>query len=432
MSEAESSNNRALDELMNYVNSLAETQTNASYSGSLNTNMPGDKPENYKNWALDELMNYLDVLAANQPNISCGSSFEAVKSNSDRPQIETNRVEVLDISRDKVQKIDSNNFSYQVAATQNCQAALSPTNMANLVVLIQQLRSSNSNLVQRVTALNQAIAEFHQSLEVHKQRSQVAESMLLEKNQAWETACQTIECQQNLIETLNAEIASHQEFVTQSQAIYSEQSYQLLEAKNNCRELRTRLQREQQHSLQLKFALEKCLATPTIKHQHVTPTDVEADFAIPKAPPIQTWTVKTPCISHEIELDWERQPEITSIDESAEVETDEPITSSENAIASSQELLEQPLDDCSNEIIEVQWQDLANLVENNLQDEALADLTADLLAELDEEANVAPPLETSYFNANKNWPSPVVYPSRPPKGRKSLAAIELPPFRRRA
>ena len=27
-----------------------------------------------------------------------------------------------------------------------------------------------------------------------------------------------------------------------------------------------------------------------------------------------------------------------------------------------------------------------------------------------------------------NWPSVVVYPSRPPKGRKSLAEIELPPF----
>lgn len=348
MSEAESSNNRALDELMNYVNSLAETQTNASYSGSLNATTPGDEPENYKNWALDELMNYLDILAANQPISSNASSFEAVKPNSDRPQVEINRIEVLDISRDKAQKIDSNNFASQVAATQNCQAALSHTNMANLVALIQQLRSSNSNLVQRVTALNQAMAESHQSLELHKQRSQVVESKLLEKDRDWETACQTIECQQNLIETLNAEIASHQEFVTQSQAIYSEQSYQLLEAKNNCRELRTRLQREQQHSLQLKFALEKCLTTPTVNHQHVTPTDVEADFAIPKAPPIQTWTVKTPCISHEIELDWERQPEITSVDESAAAETDEPITSAENAIASSQELLEQPIDDSSN------------------------------------------------------------------------------------
>ena len=38
-------------------------------------------------------------------------------------------------------------------------------------------------------------------------------------------------------------------------------------------------------------------------------------------------------------------------------------------------------------------------------------------------------LETSSLTPNSNWPSPVVYPLRPAKGRKSLAAIELPTFR---
>jgi hypothetical protein len=110
------------------------------------------------------------------------------------------------------------------------------------------------------------------------------------------------------------------------------------------------------------------------------------------------------------------------------VETDEPNISTANPIVA-----EELLSDYDNEIIEVQWQELANLVENNLQDEAIASLTADILAELDEAPNVSSPVETetSYFNANKNWPSPVVYPSRPPKGLKSLAAIELPHFRRR-
>lgn len=41
-----------------------------------------------------------------------------------------------------------------------------------------------------------------------------------------------------------------------------------------------------------------------------------------------------------------------------------------------------------------------------------------------------PQMEPSSFTANTNWPSPVVYPLRPPKGRKSLAAIELPTFKR--
>lgn len=36
--------------------------------------------------------------------------------------------------------------------------------------------------------------------------------------------------------------------------------------------------------------------------------------------------------------------------------------------------------------------------------------------------------ELEILTPESNSPSPVVYPSRPPKGRKSLAAIELPTF----
>jgi len=36
------------------------------------------------------------------------------------------------------------------------------------------------------------------------------------------------------------------------------------------------------------------------------------------------------------------------------------------------------------------------------------------------------PLDES--TANPKSPSPIVYPNRPPKGRKSLAAVELPKF----
>lgn len=39
-----------------------------------------------------------------------------------------------------------------------------------------------------------------------------------------------------------------------------------------------------------------------------------------------------------------------------------------------------------------------------------------------------PAQELSSFPHSSNWPSPVVYPARPAKGRKSLAAIELPTF----
>lgn len=418
MSEAENTKNWALDELMDYVNSWAATQANTSYTASQQVTTVGDETGDYKNWALDELMNYLDALAENHDRFA-----DAATLRSDRQNVEIGRVEILNISQGKPQNSDSKALSYQVTV-ENAQqvTALSPSNMANLAAMMQGLQSANISLVKRVTDLRQAIGEFHKTLESYQARTEVAEQMLGEKDRALETACQTIECQQNLIESLNAEIASHKEFVAQSQAIYNEQSYQLLEAKNNCRELRTRLHREHQHRIQLKCALEKCLATPAINHQYVThQADLDVDLNVPKAPPIKTWSIKTPCSDREIELDWERDRlETSAVNEAAVVETNEPDISIENIIAS------------DNEIIEVQWQELANFVENNLPDEAIANLTADILAELDESSNVSPPLETSYGNANKNWPSPVVYPSRPPKGRTSLAAIELPAFRRRA
>lgn len=254
MIEAENNKNWALEELMNYVNSLADTQTNVSYSNSLQATMPRNETENYRNWALDELMNYLDTLAENPVTTSDSSSFTATMPQSDRSVIAVQSNEVLNILQEKPQEIH-NKFFHQVAVKNKQQVALAPSNMTNLVALIQQLRSSNSNLVKRVTDLSQAMTQFHQALESQKAQNQVAQTMLLDKDRALETACQTIECQQNLIETLNAELASHKEFVAQSQAIYSEQSYQLLEAKNTCRDLRTRLHREQQHSVQLKFAL---------------------------------------------------------------------------------------------------------------------------------------------------------------------------------
>jgi len=45
--------------------------------------------------------------------------------------------------------------------------------------------------------------------------------------------------------------------------------------------------------------------------------------------------------------------------------------------------------------------------------------------ELQETANSQEPLT----NYTTNAPSPLLYPQRPPKGRKSLASVELPNFR---
>ena len=77
-------------------------------------------------------------------------------------------------------------------------------------------------------------------------------------------------------------------------------------------------------------------------------------------------------------------------------------------------------------------QDLQNLsqtVEGFVTQQMLDTDSQFVLPQKDEFQSGLPQMEPSSFTANTNWPSPVVYPLRPPKGRKSLAAIELPTFR---
>jgi hypothetical protein len=81
-----------------------------------------------------------------------------------------------------------------------------------------------------------------------------------------ESSAQIAQRQQTLIETLTTELQSSQERFAQlewenylTQANYTEKSEQLIQTENTCRELRTRLNRQQHYTLQLKVALEKCL-----------------------------------------------------------------------------------------------------------------------------------------------------------------------------
>jgi hypothetical protein len=83
---------------------------------------------------------------------------------------------------------------------------------------------------------------------------------------ALESSHQAAQRQQILIETLSEQLQSSQERIAQlerecalTQQRYNEQSHQLLQAANTCRELRTRLHRQQRQTLQFKAALEKSL-----------------------------------------------------------------------------------------------------------------------------------------------------------------------------
>jgi hypothetical protein len=397
MKETESYKNWALEELMNYVKSIAEVQTNISYENPPSQITPMKRNENYKNWALEELMNYVKSIAV-QTDVSCDNLPNQITPVQDK------LVEVTAITTETPQLSDCCPIVPLQIAT-NEEIALSPSNLKDLVALIEELHLSNGNLVKRVTYLSQSITEFHQDLETYKAQFQVVSSRLNAQNEELAASHETIAAQQSMIEKLTTEIAIAKGLVVQVQADYSEQFDQLAVEKDNCRNLRTRLNREQQHSLQLKVALEKCLEVPAASYQSADDRlgskdglEDSASFT-PKAPPIKPWTTQIRCVGNQIDLSWERQSN-TEVEETKDMQP----LATENAIASTEHL------------------DLLNsLMNQDDVEEAIA------LTDIDE-VQVASPIETNQINPRTKSPSPLVYPSRPPKGRKSLAAIELPSF----
>ncbi|WP_028954014.1 hypothetical protein [Synechocystis sp. PCC 7509] len=335
-----------------------------------------NQSETYQNCGLQELMNYVKSIAEIETNISY---------QDEQKQIMPVHSKLIDVEVTTIAIKTPQLAKGEVICGEKEKVALSPSNVTNLIALIKDLQLSNGNLVKRVTYLSQEIAQFHQDLESYKDQFQKAKSRLQEKEQELAANYQTTE-------KLTCELAIANQLVAQVQADYNEQSYQLSAEKDNCRDLRTRLNREQQHSLQLKFALEKCLEVPTTSYQLADEMVSKANnedsnnFA-PKAPPIKPWTTQARGAGNQIDLDWERQnfPDQNNVDD------DFPPMASPDYL-----------------------EPFSSLNEDKLEYAIVDDV------------QVASPIAT--VNTQTNSPSPLVYPSRPPKGRKSLAAIELPSF----
>ncbi|NJN87177.1 MAG: hypothetical protein HC881_13870 [Leptolyngbyaceae cyanobacterium SL_7_1] len=117
--------------------------------------------------------------------------------------------------------------------------------------------------------------------------------------------------QQILLETLKGQLETSQERVAQlerectlTQQRYNEQLQLLNQRENDCRDLRSRLQRQQRYTLQFKAALEKCLEVPPPNYDSAAeaidramvqiPTWYQADqlspMLLPKGQTIQPWS----------------------------------------------------------------------------------------------------------------------------------------------
>ncbi len=379
------------------------------------------------------------------------------------------------------------------------------------------MRQRNRRLLDQVTDLRTALREKQEALHLEQMRSRDREILVAQQSEelntlqeqltrlfhALESSHQAAQRQQILIETLSEQLQSSQERVAQlerecalTQQRYNEQSHQLLQAANTCRELRTRLHRQQQQTLQFKTALEKSLempsTRPTIEQQSRHRSGFGAPSVVPKAQPIQPWSAEPEVVEDSLNFAslWNRPIQLdppssiflpqTELSEMRRVEEmafstmgevadaiETTLSSSEESVATEQELEQQLLAEMTSLAEASGLSDFqSDLVETE------APLTPELGTQPDEsdelasywnEADETPWLEDSreveveeetptqelwgdstddepdqdqpdqpenVVLPQSNWPSPVLYPLRTPKKRKSLSAIDLPSFPR--
>ena len=147
------------------------------------------------------------------------------------------------------------------------------------VTLMQALHECNRDLLQRLAQLETALEESHNTLQnretLLEQRTTELENTQEQLTRLFgkvEVSHQTLQSQEILVESLRSHLATSQarlaaverECASTVQR-YNEQLHQLVATENVCRELRSRLHRQQRHTLQFKAALERSLEMPHVK-----------------------------------------------------------------------------------------------------------------------------------------------------------------------
>jgi len=368
---------------------------------------------------------------------------------------------------------------------------------ADWFALAQKMRQRNRSLLDQVNQLKGALKQQQEVLNSEKTRSQQQEITLAQQTEefntlheqlarlfnALESSHQASVRQQILIETLSEQLQSGQERIAQlerecsyTQQRYNEQSHQLLQAGNTCRDLRSRLQRQQQQTLQFKAALEKSLEMP----KAIGTQPPQRGF-VPKAQPIQAWSAQADVVEEVSDFDtiWQHpvrlepplppiqfsktepfvvkrleEPDFPALSETSNLAQSailptEVITSSEEITTTDLELESQLLAEMSSlaeaaglttetpKYSQIEAFDETSLHQLNAQETLLPEeirVLEEPAQFLDDEiwgdTSSSEPTESEVVLPQSNWPSPVLYPLRPPKKRKSLAAIELPSFPR--
>ncbi len=195
------------------------------------------------------------------------------------------------------------------------------TREIELLELIQDLNRCNEVLLARVNHLEEALEVSQQALQQEVERSQQvteADRVAIARQQSvaqllseLEESNTALKRQSILAETLQAQLETYQERSKQLErecAVLrkqnTEKGQQVQELDSTCRDLRSRLQRQQRYTLQFKAALEKCLDVSHHKTGQNSEVRPDADLydassapdigplAMPRADRIQPWSAQ--------------------------------------------------------------------------------------------------------------------------------------------
>ena len=330
------------------------------------------------------------------------------------------------------------------------------------VTLMQALHECNRDLLQRIAQLETALEESQKNLQnretLLEQRTAALENTQEQLTRLFgkvEVSHQTLQGQEILVESLSSQLATSQ---TRLAAVerecastvqrYNEQFHQLVATENVCRELRSRLHRQQRHTLQFKAALERSLEMPHVKSPMIEPPDNAEDSAhkqlesllaavkssqIPLPPafnasPVKPWSepeehpeaeTASDEIDHEstanLELNQLAQASGIQLQESETYRTQEPATDSAVAVAEPQLPVAESVAETA--AVKSGSQELARAVQilNSVETFGIQEVRSS-------EATSTPV-------AQPDWLALIASPLRASKKRRSLAEIELPSFR---
>jgi hypothetical protein len=197
-------------------------------------------------------------------------------------------------------------------------------NTEELLSLIRELNQCNNALLDRVAELETALEQQQAAAPIAAPQEwaiagledldlPAAQQKIVQLAQELELVHQTNKRQQILVETLTGQFENSQERVAELerecarlQQYANEQSQKLIQSDNTCRDLRSRLQRQQRYTLQFKVALEKALevapagATPVLGDADASQesatdwliSQAPEQALVPKASHIQPWSAQ--------------------------------------------------------------------------------------------------------------------------------------------